>query len=453
MRILLTTHVFLPDFFGGTETLVHDIALTLKQRGHTVIVVTGYPAKPGQEVGIHFDEYEVGLIHVVRFKHSRDSSEGGINAMKDDYANPVFDVRFCQLLDEFRPDVVHIHHLERLSVGAIDACKERRIPTFLTATDFWYVCPTHALLLPGGKICDGPVRGGANCLKHLATISQPPLLAGMVSLLPAVVVGGVMALLKDASREFSGRLGHAQALARRRGVIADKLQLLLKIFVPTRFTQTVLGNNGIKTDKFRVLPFGIADHGYVKRTRCRTGSPMVLGFIGSLLPHKGLHVFLEAMRQLPSESCLAVRIYGSSPDGESWYANTLHTLAQHDKRITFCGTFENEKLPAVLDEIDALVIPSLWHENMPLVSLSAQAAGCPLIASNIGGLSDIVKHGENGLLFTPGAVSELAQLLSHLLSDRDLLTKLSSAALSPLWIDQHVDELELEYKKACGERY
>jgi glycosyltransferase involved in cell wall biosynthesis len=109
-------------------------------------------------------------------------------------------------------------------------------------------------------------------------------------------------------------------------------------------------------------------------------------------------------------------------------------------------------MPAILDGIDALVIPSLWHENMPLVSLSAQAAACPLIASDIGGLSDVVDPGKNGLLFSPGSASGLAQMIMCLLDDYDLLKKLSGAAVRPMDIDQYVDELELEYQKVL-ERY
>ena len=107
-------------------------------------------------------------------------------------------------------------------------------------------------------------------------------------------------------------------------------------------------------------------------------------------------------------------------------------------------------MPAILDGIDTLVIPSLWHENMPLVSLSAQAAGCPLIASDIGGLSDVINPGNNGLLFRTGSAAGLAQIIMNLLDDHDLLAKLSGGTVRPMNIDQYVDELELEYQKIWG---
>jgi glycosyltransferase involved in cell wall biosynthesis len=96
-----------------------------------------------------------------------------------------------------------------------------------------------------------------------------------------------------------------------------------------------------------------------------------------------------------------------------------------------------------------LVVPSLWHENMPLVSLSAQAAACPLIASDIGGLSDVVAHERNGLLFTPGSSAELAELITRVLTEDDLLSRLSSQAVHPLDMEHYVEELETEYRHAC----
>ena len=447
MRILLTAYVFLPDFSGGTETLVQSVALALKRRGHEVIVVTGQPARDDHESIGHIVEYEVDSIRVMRFMHAG-AFLGAQSIMRNEYDNPAFSMHFGRILDDFRPQVVHFHHVKQLSIKAIDACVQRGIPAFLTATDFWYVCPMHALLLPDGKTCEGPVSQGANCAKHLASLTQPRWLAGIVNYgVPTALIGMALQALGRSSREFSGRMGDAQALARRGGVIAERFRLLRKVFVPTRHTQDVLERNGIRGATFRVLPFGIKDHGYNKRIRQNSDGEIVLGFIGSLLPHKGLHVLLEAMSLLPAAGPIRVRIFGKSPNGETPYVTDLRTRARHDERVSFFGTFENEKLPDVLDELDALVIPSLWHENMPLVSLSAQAAGCPIIASDIGGLSDIIAHGKNGLLFAPGSASELARTIRRLVSERDLLRDLSSAAVTPRSIEQYADELELEYRQ------
>jgi glycosyltransferase involved in cell wall biosynthesis len=450
-RILLTTHLFLPEFFGGTETLVRDVAIALKEKGHEVLVVTGYPMERQPGLADHFDEYRIDDLRVVRFNYQRAPLGGPRNPMRDDYANPVFEQGFCKLLDEFKPGIVHFHHFGRLSIRAIDACDARGIPTLFTATDFWAICPTQALLLSNGAICEGPDRNSANCLKHIVGISQPAWVSGIIKSVPIVALGGAMKLLEAHAKDLSGRVGVVQALAKRGEIIGQRFHSLRTIFVPTRHAQMALEKSGLGHGKFRILPFGIKNHGYVKRTRVRTGNDLVLGFIGQFLPHKGLHILVEAIRLLPSDLPVQVKIYGKFPDNETVYSKDLIRNVQEDKRLEFCGIFENAKIPVILDGLDALVIPSMWHENMPLVSLSAQAAGCPLIASDIGGLSDIVTHERNGLLFKPGTAGQLRDRILRLLTDADLLKHLSDAAITPLNIDQYVDALEVEYRQAIGE--
>jgi len=450
MKILLTTHVFAPEFSGGTGILVHDIAFSLMKRGHEVLVVTGHPGSAELEVGDCFDEYEIDSIHVVRYKRGRILPGQETNPMRLHYLNRSFEVEFRRLLAQFGPDVVHFHHLERLSVTAVDACRERGTPAFFTATDYWCICPTYTLLLNDGRICGGPVHDAANCLKHLAAATPRASWAThALSHVPTRIVGVGMSKLKSMATNFSGGVGYAQALAQRGEAIASRLPLLEKIFVPTRFAQTVLERNGIREGRFRVLPFGLRVDGYNNRVRRRGDGVLVLGFIGSLQAHKGVHVLLEAMRRLPEAGPIELRIYGVAPAGGESYLLGLQRVASGDSRIAFRGIFENRQIAEVLDGIDALVVPSLWHENMPLVSLSAQAAACPLIASDIGGLSDVVEHEKNGLLFTPGSSVGLAEVIMRVLTEEGLLSRLSSQAVHPLDMERYVDELESEYRHAC----
>lgn len=455
MRIILTTHLFLPECSGGTETLVHGIATTLKQKGHAVLVVTGCDERNPASTGDCFDEYTYDAIRVIRFRRRLVSVERPGNPMRNDYDNLEFENGFRRLLNEFAPDVVHFHHLGRLSIRVIDACRQQQIPAFLTATDFWSICPHQALLLPDGKICDGPVMGGANCLKHVVALSQSKRVSSMVDLVPLRALGLVLGTLKHTAAELPGTLGVTQALAKRGKMIADRLPLLERIFVPTAHAQATLEKNGIANGNFRVLPFGLKDHRYVKRVRARPGKDLgknlVLGFIGQFLPHKGLHVLMEALRLLPKDCPVEIKVYAKLPPSETQYVQDFFAQMQEDARVKYEGTFENEKIPEVLDKIDALVIPSIWHENMPLVSLSAQAAGCPLIASNVGGLSDIVSHGTNGLLFQPGSARELRDNIMQLLTtDDDMLYRLSKASITPRSLTQYVDSLESEYRQAVG---
>lgn len=450
MRVILITHLFLPEFSGGTETLVHSIASHLINKGHEAMVVTGYDDKSASNTEAEFDEYTYDAIRVLRFKRCQNPVGKPNNPIRDDYDNPVFEAGFRKLIAEYKPDVVHFHHFGRLSIKALDACAQAGIPAFMTATDYWAICPHQALLLPNGKICDGPMPGNANCLKHMVEVTQSKRISGIVNAVPNGALGLVMGTLKQINAELPGVLGVTQSLAKRRSIIAERLRSLKKIFVPTRHAQATLERNGITAQGFRVLPFGIKDHGYVKRARQRNGN-LVLGFIGQFLPHKGLHVLLEALRLLPEDCPVSIKVYAKLPAGETPYVQDFFAVTQRDARVTYEGTFENEKIAAVLDDIDAIVIPSIWHENMPLVSLSAQAAGCVLIASDVGGLSDVVEHGKNGLLFKPGSAEELRDCILQLINEENMLYQLSDAAVTPGSVTQYVDTLESEYRQVVGE--
>jgi len=120
-------------------------------------------------------------------------------------------------------------------------------------------------------------------------------------------------------------------------------------------------------------------------------------------------VLIEAVRSLPETIQLEVNIYGNirqDPD----YADRLKAIAGDDARISFCGTFPNERIGEIFEKIDVLVVPSIWFENTPLVIYSALAAGCPVIATDLGGLSEVIEDRINGLLFRKGDVTGLAEI-------------------------------------------
>jgi glycosyltransferase involved in cell wall biosynthesis len=127
-------------------------------------------------------------------------------------------------------------------------------------------------------------------------------------------------------------------------------------------------------------------------------------------------------------------------------------MAAADSRISCLGTFPNREIGKVLSELDVLVIPSLWYENSPLVVHSAQAAKVPVIASDIGGLSEAITHEINGLLFERGNARALAVQIRRLAEDRVLLKHLSAQARQPKSMADYVDKIEDLYKMILRER-
>ena len=116
--------------------------------------------------------------------------------------------------------------------------------------------------------------------------------------------------------------------------------------------------------------------------------PLRIGFIGTLGPHKGCDLLIKAFKKM-SDLDATLTIYGNLERFKS-FVSELRRLAGGDERITFAGTFSPEEIGRVISGMEVLVVPSRWYENTPLVVYSAFAAGTPVVATALGGLSEVV---------------------------------------------------------------
>ena len=174
--------------------------------------------------------------------------------------------------------------------------------------------------------------------------------------------------------------------------------------------------------------------------------PLRVGFIGTLAFHKGGHILIEAFQQLLAPGAI-LKLYGCSEEDQD-YASSLQVRAGGNESIEFCGTFPNSQIAKVFEGIDVLVVSSLWYENTPLVVYSAQAARCPVVASDLPGLSAVIKNNENGLLFESGCSVDLEKQLTRLVTEDGLLHRLSANAPTPKSTELYVDELLTAWNSA-----
>ena len=443
MKILLTVHQFFPDFTSGTEVLTFSVAKEFIRRGHEVWVLTGFPARKPLADKDKFDAYDIEGIHVFRFHHAYQALGNQTVITEIEYNNQFVADYFCRIIEEINPDLIHFFHLSRLGAGLIDVAAAKGVPAFYTPTDFWSVCPTSQLLLDNGKVCRGPSRAGGNCVKHVAALTRGAFVKKFIRFVPQVAADLATNLACTGLGAFHPISREVAAMSKRRAFNISKLNTLQTIFSPTRLMTDVLLRNGVSPKLIQQTAFGIDVSDYGNHERQRGVSPLTFGFIGTLSPHKGCHVLIQAFKRLDT-SKLRLKIYGSPNDFPEYFAS-LVALAGDDKSITFCGTFPNSKVASVINEFDALVVPSLWYENTPLVVYSAHAAKCPVVASDYPGMSEIVLHHKNGLVFPPGNISELSVCLQLLVDDSGLLEKFSHGCKTPKSTSEYADELETAY--------
>ncbi len=456
-RVLITVHKFFPEHRAGTEVLTLKIAQEVIRRGHQVLIVTANPPdtdaryREGEE--IHRYNYEgvdvVSLEEPLRLKGYRFPHE---------YQHPGMQEQFARLIEQFSPDLVHILHAQNLSASVIEEAISRRLPVVLSPTDFWFICPIVQLKRPDGSVCEGPGPGAKNCFTCYTPKLLPPereFKEAIGKRFPtlAKIAGSFGQHLLYEGYLYAKSMQAVKATADRPKILADIANTVAAITVPTLLMKRLFVQNGIREDLIHHVPFGIDTAQLVDWCE-KTPSPSVrIGYIGTLFEHKGVDILIKAFQRLNQPNNAVLKIYGS-PDQFPEYAATLQELARCDintkDAVSFLGTFPNEEFGKVLSEIDVLVVPSRWYENTPLVMQSALATKTPLIATDLGGMSELIEPGVNGLLFQLNDHEDLARQLQRIVDEKDLLPFMRSNIGPQRTMKEMVDDLEGFYKKALN---
>lgn len=173
-----------------------------------------------------------------------------------------------------------------------------------------------------------------------------------------------------------------------------------------------------------------------------------IGYIGQIARHKGVHILLEAIKELPGVP-LQVMVYGNTQAFPE-YTRQLLKIADGDERIEFAGLVQRQDLSQVMVDLDILVVPSLWYENSPNVILEAFANQLPVIASNLGGMAELIQQEANGLLFDTGNAHDLACHIKRISDSPGVLAKFRENIPLVKTVDQEVDALVALYERTIA---
>jgi len=407
MRILLAAHAFFPHDKAGTETVTKFVAHHLQDEGHEVAVIAPKVAENdgARHAGIEIERYEGLTIYRVSVSRSGDGfALQYLNLLK----NPSLDAIYRDLMKLFRPDVLHCFHLMRISGSLVEAAKDWGAKVVFTPTDFWAVCPTYQLLNWKGEAC----------VEHTFEDCRRCHIAEEL---------GSEATMEDKIRamenSFESSQGHwrvAESVFAERERYISKLFSLFDLVVPANdFMKQTLVARGLISNDSPVLPFGAPSRNVNRLpARKRRSEKIIVGFCGTIRYSKGLHILIDAISKCENGHNLEVHIYGVIH--EKGYFDSLEKQFSKMPNVKFLKTFAPSRTEEILSGFDVLVIPSVWHENTPLIAYSALAAGTPLLASETYGLKDVVQTYRGGRVFPTGDANALAAYLTALSSDPTL---------------------------------
>jgi glycosyltransferase involved in cell wall biosynthesis len=200
----------------------------------------------------------------------------------------------------------------------------------------------------------------------------------------------------------------------------------------------------------RVLPLGVQRVPHVARQR-PAGAPLRILYIGVLLPHKGAHVLIEALKGLPADA-IEVSLYGTTVSTRGSYVAGLRENTR-GLPVRFHDAYPHQHLASILSQHDVLVMPMIWEETFSLLTREALMAGLPVVAARRGALPEAIQDGVNGLLFEPEDATDLRRCLLRLIAEPDLLQQLRPVNPPIKTVDEYADEIEKVYAEVCAEPY
>lgn len=409
MKILYVIHQFFPEWYTGTERLTLNLAKQMQKMGHVVEVIT-YSTIDDSSYSTLKDfvckRYNFQGIPVISIKHKQLPLD-----LNFDIFDESIKVLLKKIITKKKYDLVHVVHPMRMGY-VIKFSHSIGLPVVLTLTDFFLMCPKIILFTPEGELCSGNDGLKKKCLEKCYD-------------------------------HFS-----SDKIERRFIEVKELFESVDYVISGTNFLIKMFKNNKINSN-IKLIRFGTdynTNHPIVKNYS--DNSAVTVGYLSTLIPHKGADVLIDAFNKANLEN-IRLKIYGHY-FGEKNYYEKLKSKVNKNSDVQFYGEYKFEELPQILDDIDIVVVPSIWWENSPLILLGALAHKIPVIVSDLGGLTEMIKDGENGFTFEAGNIESLAQVLFKIGKNPEILNELKNNIIYPPRIEEEAFEYELIYSGLIG---
>ncbi len=408
-RIVHVVHGWPPFNFAGTE--IYARGLALRQARTRDVSVYARISDPHRELG----EASELLDHDVRVRLLVNDFTARNPLVRNALRSRVLERDFGRFLDDTHPELVHVHHLAGLALGLVNEATRRRIPIVLQLQDWWGLCARSNLVDRRGEPCDGPALG--KCAACLPLTLRPP--AGFWNPLLYAYRGRLVQRMLAAGAAVVAGSETVVASHRREGLLPSGARV-------------------------HVLRYGV-ELPPKAITRATPARPVRFGFIGSIQPHKGLHVAYRAFAGIdPANAVLSV--WGDPTIDPSYAAELEHI---RPPAATLRGRFPAEDREAVFESIDVLVVPSIGLESFGLVVREALARGVGVLLARVGALAEVSEVTDPLVHFRLGDAVELRGRIERLIAHPEEILRLRASG--PIRsVEEHAEEMDEVYAAAVG---
>jgi glycosyltransferase involved in cell wall biosynthesis len=322
--------------------------------------------------------------------------------------------KFSQMLDRFMPDIVHLQTIHaHITPSVILEAKKHGLPVVWTLHDYKLICPNAFYLIDAtGEICEACGR---------SQYYQPVLnRCKKGSFLPSSIVA-------------------LEAYAHRLMRVREHVDTFL---APSIFLRNKYIEKGFSPGKVHQLPHFLRAEMF--QTDYSDRDEGYLLFLANLKPYKGIRPLLEACRLAPEiRLILAGQV-------EEPLASRLPTILPPNAH--YVGMKHGEELLQLLHNALAVILPSLVYECQPFTILEAFACGKPVVASDLGGMTELVKASKGGLLVPPGDVQALAKAMrwmaTHFTEAREMGHSAREYAREKHGAESHYEQIIQIYAQA-----
>lgn len=389
---------------GGAEKYFIEISKELERVGHRVAIFSMHHPK---NIPSPWSKYFVSRISFNESK-LRDKLITPSRVLYSIEAK----IKFKKILKDFKPDIIHIHNIyHQLSPSILSVAKKRNIPVIMHLHDYKLICPNYQLFVDD-KICYR-CRGGKyyNCIKFRCFKKS-----FWQSLLATIEMYFHHKILKIYKKNINCFIAPSQFMKKTVssfGWPENKIELLYN------FSERLENKN----------PQDVEDYGL---------------YFGRLSREKGVDILLKAL--LLTHKKIKIKIVGSGPD-EKNLKMTVQNLGLSEW-VEFLGPKFGQDLQKIIEKAKIIFLPSVWCENMPLVLLESLMLKKVVIASETGGLPELIQDKETGFLFKNGDPRDLAQVIDSV--DSYNLIEMGESAfriVEKINIENHLNKLIKIYER------